>query len=68
MNVFADDITIEDDMAVLVKYDNKATMTYHLTAYSVSRVLFKPIRSRSLSRPPPWLSVHSDPHPFFLVA
>ncbi|CAD6571164.1 MAG: hypothetical protein TREMPRED_000184 [Tremellales sp. Tagirdzhanova-0007] len=34
MNVFADDITIEDDMAVLVKYDNKATMTYHLTAYS----------------------------------
>lgn len=23
-------------MAVLVKYDNKATMTYHLTAYSVS--------------------------------
>ena len=40
MNVFADDITIEDDMAVLVKYDNKATMTYHLTAYSVSRVSF----------------------------
>ena len=36
MNVFADDITIEDDMAVLVKYNNKATMTYHLTAYSVS--------------------------------
>ena len=36
MNVFADDITIEDDMSVLVKYDNHATMTYHLTAYSVS--------------------------------
>ncbi|KAI9631781.1 oxidoreductase [Dioszegia hungarica] len=34
MNVFADDITIEDDMAVLVKYANGATMTYHLTAYS----------------------------------
>jgi len=40
MNVFADDITIEDDMAVLVKYDNKATMTYHLTAYSVSAFSF----------------------------
>jgi hypothetical protein len=37
MNVFADDITIEDDMSVLVKYSNGATMTYHLTAYSVSR-------------------------------
>lgn len=36
MNVFADDITIEDDMSVLVKYNNGATMTYHLTAYSVS--------------------------------
>jgi hypothetical protein len=36
MNVFADDITIEDDMSVLVKYDNGANMTYHLTAYSVS--------------------------------
>ncbi|ORX40293.1 putative oxidoreductase [Kockovaella imperatae] len=34
MNVFADDITIEDDMAVLVKYNTGATMTYHLTAYS----------------------------------
>jgi hypothetical protein len=34
--VFAKDITIEDDMAVLVKYNNGATMTYHLTAYSVS--------------------------------
>ena len=40
MNVFADDITIEDDMAVLVKYANGATMTYHLTAYSVSRASF----------------------------
>lgn len=36
MNVFAPDgeITIEDDMSVLVKYDSGATMTYHLTAYS----------------------------------
>ncbi|ORY27875.1 putative oxidoreductase [Naematelia encephala] len=34
MNVFAKDITIEDDMAVLVKYNTGATMTYHLTAYS----------------------------------
>jgi hypothetical protein len=38
MNVFADDITIEDDMSVLVKYANGATMTYHLTAYSVSGI------------------------------
>jgi hypothetical protein len=35
MNVFAEDITIEDDMSVLVKYANGVTMTYHLTAYSV---------------------------------
>jgi len=41
MNVFAKDITIEDDMSVLVKYNTGATMTYHLTAYSVScRFLF----------------------------
>lgn len=34
MNVFAEDITIEDDMSVLVRYDSGAVMTYHLTAYS----------------------------------
>ncbi|ODN95904.1 oxidoreductase [Cryptococcus wingfieldii CBS 7118] len=34
MNVFADDITIEDDMSVLVHYDSGVNMTYHLTAYS----------------------------------
>jgi predicted dehydrogenase len=33
-NVFADGISIEDDMAVLVKYRSGATMSYHLTAYS----------------------------------
>lgn len=33
-NVFNDDITIEDDMAVLVTYETGATLTYHLTAYS----------------------------------
>lgn len=33
-NVFNDGISIEDDASVLVKYKNKATMTYHLTAYS----------------------------------
>ncbi|WP_419998996.1 Gfo/Idh/MocA family protein [Streptomyces boninensis] len=33
-NVFGDDITIEDDMSVLVRYDTGASMTYHLTAYS----------------------------------
>jgi predicted dehydrogenase len=33
-NVFAPGITIEDDLAVLVRYDTGATMSYHLTAYS----------------------------------
>src|SRR5262245_46189221 len=32
--VFADGISIEDDMAVLVKYRSGTTMSYHLTAYS----------------------------------
>ncbi|AGL17298.1 Gfo/Idh/MocA family protein [Actinoplanes sp. N902-109] len=34
VNVFAPGVSIEDDMAVLVRYDTGATMTYHLTAYS----------------------------------
>ena len=33
-NVFGDDIAIEDDMSVLVRYENDVIMTYHLTAYS----------------------------------
>lgn len=33
-NVFADDITVEDDMAVLVRYSSGASLSYHLTAYS----------------------------------
>lgn len=33
-NVFGEPVTIEDDMAVLVRYARGATMTYHLTAYS----------------------------------
>jgi predicted dehydrogenase len=33
-SVFGDNISIEDDMAVLVRYRNGATMSYHLTAYS----------------------------------
>ncbi len=33
-NVFGDGISIEDDMAVLVRYTGGATMSYHLTAYS----------------------------------
>lgn len=33
-SVFGDNISIEDDMSVLVRYKNRATMTYHLTAYS----------------------------------
>mgnify|MGYP001121366892 CR=1 FL=1 len=33
-SVFGDCISIEDDMAVLVRYANGATMSYHLTAYA----------------------------------
>ena len=33
-NVFGDGITVEDDMAVLVRYSTGASMSYHLTAYS----------------------------------
>lgn len=33
-SVFGDGISIEDDMGVLVRYRNRAVMTYHLTAYS----------------------------------
>ncbi|MGD0062117.1 MAG: Gfo/Idh/MocA family oxidoreductase [Streptosporangiaceae bacterium] len=33
-NVFDGTISIEDDMAVLVRYASGASMTYHLTAYS----------------------------------
>lgn len=34
LNVFGDGISIEDTMSVLVRYSNKATMTYSLTAYA----------------------------------
>jgi predicted dehydrogenase len=34
MNVFAPGVSIEDDMAVLVRYSTGATMTYRLTAYT----------------------------------
>jgi predicted dehydrogenase len=33
-SVFQDGISIEDDVAVLVRYRSGATMSYHLTAYS----------------------------------
>ena len=33
-NVFGAGITIEDDMAVLVRYSSGASLSYHLTAYS----------------------------------
>lgn len=33
-SVFGDGISIEDDMSVMVRYKNRATMTYHLTAFS----------------------------------
>jgi predicted dehydrogenase len=49
LNVFGDGITIEDDMAVLVRYDSGASMSYHLTAYSPwegYRVMFNGTRGR----------------------
>jgi predicted dehydrogenase len=48
-NVFAPGVTIEDDMAVLVRYTTGATMTYHLTAYAPwegYRVVFNGGRGR----------------------
>jgi predicted dehydrogenase len=33
-NVFADGVTIDDDMSVLVRYSTGATLTYHLHAYA----------------------------------
>jgi predicted dehydrogenase len=33
-DVFGEGITIEDDMALAVRYDTGATLSYHLTAYS----------------------------------
>jgi predicted dehydrogenase len=33
-SVFGEGISIEDDMAVLVRYKNRALMSYHLTTYS----------------------------------
>lgn len=49
VNVFAPGVTIEDDLAVLVRYDTGATMTYHLTAYAPwegYRVMFNGSRGR----------------------
>lgn len=48
-NVFGDGITIEDDLAVLVRYRNHATLSYHLTAYSPwegYRVMFNGTKGR----------------------
>ncbi|HVX46577.1 MAG TPA: Gfo/Idh/MocA family oxidoreductase [Mycobacteriales bacterium] len=48
-DVFTDGISIEDDMAVLVRYASGATMSYHLTAYSPwegYRVMFNGTRGR----------------------
>jgi len=33
-SVFGEGINIEDDMSVIVRYANRTSMTYHLTAYS----------------------------------
>jgi predicted dehydrogenase len=48
-NVFAPGVTIEDDLAVLVRYASGATMTYHLTAYGPwegYRVMFNGSKGR----------------------
>ncbi len=48
-NVFAPGVTIEDDMALVVRYSTGATMTYHLTAYSPwegYRVMFNGTKGR----------------------
>jgi hypothetical protein len=48
-SVFGDGISIEDDMAVLVRYRNRAVMSYHLVAYAPwegFRVAFNGTRGR----------------------
>ncbi|MEV0901199.1 Gfo/Idh/MocA family oxidoreductase [Actinoplanes sp. NPDC049802] len=48
-NVFAPGVTIEDDMAVLVRYTRGASMSYHLTAYAPwegYRVMFNGSKGR----------------------
>src|SRR6185369_10312718 len=48
-DVFAPGVTIEDDLAVLVRYARGATMTYHLTAYAPwegYRVMFNGSKGR----------------------
>jgi predicted dehydrogenase len=48
-SVFGQGISIEDDMAVLVRYRSGATMSYHLTAYSPwegYRVMFNGTQGR----------------------
>jgi hypothetical protein len=49
LSVFGDGISTEDDVGVLVRYRNKAVMTYHLTAYSPwegFRVMFNGTQGR----------------------
>ncbi|EJU03256.1 oxidoreductase [Dacryopinax primogenitus] len=48
-NCFQPGITIEDDIGLLVRYDNGAVMSYHLTAYSPwegYRVMFNGTKGR----------------------
>src|SRR4030095_13034880 len=48
-NVFGTGVTIEDDLAVVVRYSTGATMSYHLTAYAPwegYRVMFNGSRGR----------------------
>jgi predicted dehydrogenase len=48
-NVFAPGVTIEDDLAVLVRYRTGVTMSYHLTAYAPwegYRVMFNGSKGR----------------------
>ncbi len=67
-SVFGDNISIEDDMAVMVRYRNKATMSYHLTAYSPWegwRIAFNGTKGRleyDVEESPFLIGTGTDPH------
>lgn len=67
-SVFGDNISIEDDMAVMVRYKNKATMSYHLTAYSPWegwRIAFNGTKGRleyDVEETPFLIGTGTDPH------
>ena len=68
-NVFGHGINIEDDIAVSVRYRNRATLSYHLTAYSPwegYRVAFNGSQGRleMLVVESPYVSGGQDDHNF----